>query len=63
MQESGTTSTTEIEKKPVVSKHYYHDVFVQEINNHFGYPCSDTCDICDCLATKQVLMWKACKKS
>ena len=47
MQESGTTSTTEIEKKPVVSKHYYHDVFVQEFNIHFGYPRSDTCDICD----------------
>lgn len=24
--------------KPVVSKHYYNDVFVKEFNLHFGYP-------------------------
>ena len=33
--------------KPICSKHYYHDVFVQEFNIHFGYPRSDTCDTCD----------------
>ena len=46
MKESGTTSA-EIEKKPIVSKHYYHDFFVQEFNTHFGYSRSDTCDTCD----------------
>ena len=36
----------------IVLKHYYHDVFVSEFNLHFGYPCSDTCDICDSLKLK-----------
>ena len=40
--------TVEIEEvKPIVTKHYYHDVFVNEFNLHFGYPRSDTCDTCD----------------
>ena len=47
-KESGITNdTNEIETKPICSKHYYHDVFVQEFNIHFGYPRSDTCDTCD----------------
>ena len=33
--------------KPLVSKHYYNDVFVMEFNLHFGYPRSDTCDTCN----------------
>ncbi len=37
------------EIKPVVSEHYYHDVFVKEFNIHFGFPRSDTCDTCDSL--------------
>ena len=35
------------ERKPIVSEHYYHDVFVTEFNIHFGLPRSDTCDTCD----------------
>ena len=36
-----------IEVKPIVTKHYYNDVFVSKFNLHFGYPRSDTCDTCD----------------
>ena len=43
---------TEHEVKPIVSEHYYHDVFVNEFNIHFGYPRSDTCDTCDGLKVK-----------
>ena len=47
---SGTTNyTNEIEMKPVCSKHYYHDVFVQKFNIHFGYSHSDTCHTFNCL--------------
>lgn len=38
--------------KPIVSKHYYHDVFVNEFNLQFGYPHSDTWDTCDSLSLK-----------
>lgn len=37
------------EIKPIVSEHYYHDVFVSEFNLRFGYPRSDTCGTCDSL--------------
>ena len=36
-------------RKPFVSEHLYHDIFVTEFNIHFGYPRSDTCDTCDSL--------------
>ena len=36
-----------VEVKPIVTNHYYNDVFVNEFNLHFGYPQSDTCDKCD----------------
>ena len=36
-----------VEVKPIVTKHYYNDTFVNEFNLHFGYPRSDTCDTCD----------------
>ena len=36
-------------RKPLVSEHLYHDIFVSEFNIHFGYPRSDTCDVCDSL--------------
>lgn len=34
-------------RKPIVLKHMYHDIFVREFNIGFGFPRSDTCDICD----------------
>ncbi len=34
-------------RKPLVSEHFYHDIFVTEFNIHFGYPRSDTCSRCD----------------
>ena len=40
------------EIKPLVSEHYYHDIFVNEFNIHFGFPRSDTCDTCDSLKVK-----------
>lgn len=43
---------TEQDAKPIVSEHYYHDIFVTEFNIHFGYPRSDTCDTCDRLKVK-----------
>ena len=36
-------------RKPLVSEHFYHDIFVGEFNIHFGYPRTDTCDKCDSL--------------
>lgn len=48
MKEKEASDTTDsLEMKPIVSKHYYHDIFVNEFNIHFGYPRSDTCDTCD----------------
>ena len=40
------------EIKPIVSEHYYHDVFVTEFNIHFGFPRSDTCSTCDSLRVR-----------
>ena len=40
------------EIKPIVSEHYYHDVFVTEFNIHFGFPRSDTCGTCDSLRVR-----------
>ena len=34
-------------RKPLVSEHMYHDIFIGEFNIHFGYPKSDTCGTCD----------------
>lgn len=34
-------------RKPLVSEHLYHDIFVNEFNIHFGYPRTDTCNTCD----------------
>jgi len=34
-------------RKPLVSEHLYHDIFVTEFNIHFGYPRTDTCSTCD----------------
>ena len=34
-------------RKPLVSEHMYHDIFVTEFNIHFGYPRSDSCSTCD----------------
>ena len=31
-------------RKPIVTLHFYHDLFVTEFNIYFGYPRSDTCD-------------------
>lgn len=45
-------ATEEEERKPIVTERYYHDVFVNEFNIHFGYPRSDTCDTCDSLKIK-----------
>ena len=36
-------------RKPIVSQHFYHDIFVSEFNIHFGYPRTDTCSTCDSL--------------
>ena len=33
-------------RKPIVSEHFYHDIFV---NIGFGYPRTDTCSTCDTL--------------
>ena len=38
-----------VEIQPIISEHYYHDIFVKEFNIHFGSPRSDTCDKCDSL--------------
>ena len=35
--------------QPIVTEHFYHDIFVNEFNIHFGFPRSDTCDTCDAL--------------
>ena len=34
-------------RKPLVTEHLYHDIFVTEFNIHFGYPRTDTCCTCD----------------
>ena len=34
-------------RKPLVSEHLYHDIFVSEFNIYFGYPRTDTCSTCD----------------
>ena len=34
-------------RKPLISEHFYHDIFVTEFNLHFGNPRSDTCGTCD----------------
>uniref|UniRef100_A0A1X7T8T3 Uncharacterized protein n=1 Tax=Amphimedon queenslandica TaxID=400682 RepID=A0A1X7T8T3_AMPQE len=39
-------------RKPLVSEHFYHDVFVSEFNIYFGYPRTDTCSTCDGLSVK-----------
>ena len=36
-------------RKPLVTEHFYHDIFLTEFNIHFGYPRSDTCGTCDSL--------------
>ncbi len=45
-------SSDVVELKPIVTKHYYNDVFVSNFNIQFGYPRSDTCDTCDSLNLK-----------
>ena len=45
-----TTDSQEV--KPIISEHYYHDVFMREFNIHFGFPRSDTCDKCDAMRVK-----------
>ena len=42
----------EVLRKPLVSEHFYHDLFVNEFNIHFGYPRTDTCSTCDGLQVK-----------
>ena len=37
-------------RKPFVTEHLYHDIFVSEFNIHFGYPRTDTCSTCDRLS-------------
>ena len=37
-------------RKPLVSEHFYHDIFVTEFNIHFGYPRTDSCAKCDSLS-------------
>ena len=34
-------------RKPMVSEHLYHDLFVTEFNIHFGFPRTDSCGTCD----------------
>ena len=41
--------TESVERKPIISEHYYHDVFVNEFNIHFGLPRLDIGDNCDSL--------------
>ena len=40
---------TEKIRKPLVSEHFYHDIFTSEFNIYFGYPRTDTCSTCDAL--------------
>ncbi len=45
---AGNEEESEVDDmKPLVSKHYYNDVFVTEFNLYFGYPRSDSCCVCD----------------
>ena len=39
----------ELLRKLLVSKHLYHDIFVNEFSIHFGYPRTDSCSTCDTL--------------
>lgn len=39
-------------RKPLVTEHLYHDIFVTEFNIHFGYPRTDSCSTCDGLTVK-----------
>lgn len=39
----------EILRKPLISVHMYHNIFVTEYIIHFGYPRTDTCSTCDIL--------------
>lgn len=36
-------------RKPLITEHMYHDIFVTEYNIYFGYPRSDSCSTCDSL--------------
>ena len=45
-----TTDSQEV--KPIISEHYYHDVFVREFNILFGFPRSDTCNKCGAIRVK-----------
>ena len=39
-------------RKPLVTEHMYHDIFVTEFNIHFGYPRTDSCSTCDNLTVQ-----------
>ena len=39
--------SVDILRKPLISEHMYHGIFVTEYNIHFGYPRTDTCSTCD----------------
>lgn len=39
----------ELLRKPLVSEHLYHDIFVKEFSIHFGYPRTDSCSTHDTL--------------
>jgi hypothetical protein len=39
-------------RKPLITEHMYHDIFVTEYNIHFGYPRTDTCGTCDSLTAQ-----------
>ena len=39
-------------RKPLVTEHMYHDIFVTEFNIHFGYRRSDSCSTCDSLTVQ-----------
>lgn len=34
-------------RKPLISEHMYHDIFVTDYNIHFGYPRTDIGSTCD----------------
>ena len=34
-------------RRPLVTEHMYHDIFVTEFNIYFGYPRTDSCSTCD----------------
>ena len=43
---------TEKIRKPLVSEHFYHDIFTSEFKIYFGYPRTDTCSTCDALCVQ-----------